>query len=487
MPKESFQISALILVVTCSLLLLSCSRSTTPNFGSLSAQVVLLGDNGIAIDDVSEYSSVFAGLFRYTDSDTTIVRILAEHPNIGANHYFDSAFDHREHLPLSTVQVGSDGLLRLKSITPGHYTLVIIKEGYGVEYLTFNVIGSNEYDLGIIELRPIIEVSGAYMDIIEFETSRQYLVVDDASFLASVVFHWGTKIYVNPAASLRFYGTVADRVEGTESHWLLTSSYGIWSFNHAPSGVSEYAGSNVFYTDAFELSNGKLTYTNNSVVVYSDEAVLSNFLIDRFGTGITFQNSSAAVFNSILNNGLSTGISAIGDDHSFELSKSIIANQLDGINVYVFGGYNINNSYFVDNTYAIRPDRCVGIVSHNCFDRNRYDVFQYQTRGPTEITYNNFYYSRAWSIFPRREAVINNNNFFSTDGYFIWIRSVGAPPYSYVDNDIDATNNYWLPADIDPYIQDANDNHEFPGENCPHYVLYQPRRANKIPSAGIIN
>lgn len=466
-------------------MLISCSSSTSTDPGSLSAYVILHGEDGAPIDDSNEYTSLFAGLFQATDSDTTLVRILLEHPNIGASHYSESAFDHREHSPLRIVQAGSDGKIVINTIAPGNYILVILKAGFGLEYVDVSIGHGDDQYLGTIEMHPVVVVSGTYENDLEFETGMQYYVVADANFLSSVVFESGASIFVEPAASLRFYGTIDNRDSITESHWCITSSHGVWEFNAPPSGVAEYAGSNVFYTETLELHNGKLTYTNNPVVVFSNNSVIDNMYIDKFGTGITIQNSSASLSNSILNNGLSSGISVIGDNHKFELSYTIVANQIDGINMHVFGGYNINNCYFVDNYYAIRPDRCSGDIANNCFDRNYFDIYQFQVNTPVSIVYNNFYYSRSRSLFPRRVAIINNNNFFATDGYFIWIRDVGAPPYSFVDNDIDARNNYWMPADVDLYIQDANDNHEYPGENCPHYVLYQPRRASRILSAGI--
>ena len=82
-------------------------------------------------------------------------------------------------------------------------------------------------------------------------------------------------------------------------------------------------------------------------------------------------------------------------------------------------------------------------------------------------------------------ATLIKNILYGTGGIFISIWDQALYNNTTVGQNIDATNNYWAVANIDAYILDAADNPHHPGEECPYYVIYNPKRSSPVPTAGI--
>lgn len=481
------KVAMLIMMIVCFLLIGCSSCSTKPKTGSISGKVILENDSGDAQLDPVDFSGVTVAVYELAKLDTTLVRINNEYPQIGVPISQETEFDHRDYNPAKTVSTDAEGKFLFSNISEGTYNLVFIKESWGLRYMCQMTVSSGaKNDLGEIILFPVTNLNAAQLQDITFRSWHHYLVNQDCSVIGNVVIEPQALISIAPACNLRFYGNVvASEINDFRQAWKVNSSQDIYSRVKAQIDPDDYFASLVFYGAQNSIRSGVLYHIGTAVSFMQVSGTISDMYINRFNTGISMQQCSLTVDNVIIANGTNTGIQVISDSSQSHFSDCVLYKQNDAMNIYSAQGFSVSNSYFVDNNYAIRPDRYPGVISHNAFERNNYDIYQFQVSQAVSVTYNNFFLTNTWSIFPRRNAVINNNNFFRTDGYFIWIREPGAPPYSYVDEDVDATNNYWGVSDIGLYIQDADDNGDWPNEPCPHYVNYLPKRNNRLTDAGI--
>lgn len=481
------QIIIMLNIVTICFLFVGCSScSTNPKTGSISGHVTLVNDTGDPQLDPVDFSGVTVAVYELAQLDTTLVRINNEYPQIGIPISQETEFDHRNYNPVTKVTTDAAGQFQISKISVGDYNLVFMKESWGVRYIFGVSVNSGaKVDIGEQPLYPTTYLAASVLQDITFRSQHHYLVNQDCSIMGNAVIEAQALISIAPTCNLRFYGNVtAAELTDFRLAWKVNSSIDIASISQAQIDADEYFASLVFYGSQNLIRNGIINHVGTAVSFVQVNGAISNMYINHFVTGMSLQQCSLSVDNVTIANGTNTGVQVISDNSQSNFSNCVLYRQNDAMNIYSALGFSISNSYFVENNYAIRPDRFSGTITHNAFERNNYDIFQFQVSTSTDISYNNFYHSNIWSIFPRRRAVIHNNNFFSTNGFFVWIRA-GAVPYSYVDNDIDATNNYWAPSDIDQYIQDANDNGDYPNEPCPHYVVYLPKRSTKLPTAGI--
>lgn len=478
----------MLFVITFCFLLLGCSScSTKPKTGSISGKVILENDSGDSQLDPVDYSGVSVAVYELAELDTTLVRINSEYPQIGVQVSQETEFDHRDYNPYKTITTDAEGNFLLSNISTGTYNLVLLKESWGLRYVYQVTVNSGaKNDVGEIILYPVTNLAAAQLPDITFRSRHHYLVNQDCIVIGNVVIEPQALISIAPAGNLRFYGNVAAaEIYDFRQAWKVNSSHDIFSLIKSQIDPDEYFASLVFYGTQNSIRSGILNHIGTAVSFMQVNGTINDMYINLFNTGISMQQCSIIVNNVTLANGTNTGIQVISDSSQSHFTDCVLYRQNDAMNIYSAQGFTVSNSYFVENNYAIRPDRYPGVISHNAFERNNYDIYQFQVSQAVSITYNNFFFTNTWSIFPRRNAVINNNNFYHTNGYFIWIREPGAPPYSYVNEDVDAKNNYWGVSDIGLYLQDADDNGDWPNEPCPHYVNYLPKRNNRLTDAGI--
>lgn len=469
------------------LFLASCDSSTQPKTATITGNVVLVNDSGNSAFDPVDNSGVTVALYRPAILDTTLVRINSEYPQIGMQVSQVTEFDHRDQTAIQTTVSGADGQFQLKKVTAGTYNVVLVKAGWGVRYVYELTVGdTGAASLGTIELYPVVDLSSGITGDIVFKSHHHYTVNQDSNILGNATLEPNSLISIARGCNLRFYGGISTfDSNDMRALWKIVANEGIFAAEANPVQAADYYAAVVFHDDSTELYNGIIKHAGISVALNGSNSHIKNVLIDRVNSGLTISQSSTVLENVTIANGLSSGVQIMNSIEPVQITNCVFYRHADAINIFTDGGYDISNSYFYGNGYGIRPDRCVGSINHNAFEGNDYDVYQFQVTSDTEISYNNFFHTNRWSIFPRKAAVIHYNNFFHTEGYFIWIRSVGATPYSYVLHDIDATNNYWAVGNVDLYIQDGNDNGDWPNEPCPHYVNYLPKRSVKVPTAGI--
>lgn len=480
--------SAVVITLITSMLVIltSCNSSTQPHNGSIKGDVVLVNDSGNSDRDPVDYSGVTVAVYELADLDTTLVRIQAEYPQIGIPASQVTEFDHRNQSPVKTLLTGADGHFSLEKLPAGHYNVVFIKEDWGIRYLYQIIVSEGEVnDLGIIDLYPVLALGSAVENDITFKSDHHYTIFQDTNVLGSATLEPRVTISIAKSCNLRFYGAITtfENSDPTEL-WKINSAEDIFTWEGSAVEPSDYYASVVFYNNSTDIKNGIFKHAGISIALFGSNSHLKNVLLDQVNSGLSINQSTTILENITIANGLSTGVQITNVSQPVQITNCVFYKLSDAINIYTDGGYNISNSYFARNEFAIRPDRCIGTITHNAFERNDYDIFQFQVTTETEIAYNNFFYSNIWSVFPRKTAAIHNNNFFRTDGYFVWIRATSVP-YSYVLHDINATNNYWAVNDIDQFIQDANDDADYPNQPCPHYVIYLPKLSAKVLTAGI--
>lgn len=482
------QIAVMLILVAICFFFGGCSScSTNPKTGSISGHVTLINDTGDAQLDPVDFSGVTVAVYELVQPDSTLVRLNDEYPQAGITMCQEAEFDHRMLNPIKITTSSATGDFQLTSISEGRYNLALISDLWGIRYVyQIEVKAGLDTDVGEIYMYPLTEFDTTVTSDVIYKSGHHYLIKNDVSFVGNVTFEPAALVSINPSCTVRFYGNVSAIANpDVKSKWRFNSSYNIFSTVKSPVDSTHYYTALSFYTPELDLNSGCFFHILNGIGIMSANSNLSDIYVNHSGSGIAFNQGNFSIENSTVANAYNCGVQIMAPPQAPLVNYCVFKGCGDALNIYAEPGYLISNSYFFGNNYGIRPDTSAGTISNNSFDMNNYDVFQFSVWNPVTITFNNFFHSKIWSVFPRRRAIINNNNFFRTDGYYIWIRAVGAPPYSFVLNDIDATNNYWAVSNIDQYIQDANDNGDYPNEPCPHYVIYMPKRSVKVPNAGV--
>ncbi|HOY84075.1 MAG TPA: right-handed parallel beta-helix repeat-containing protein [Candidatus Syntrophosphaera sp.] len=477
-----------LVMIFIALLALVCSCCCKPDSGTLTGRVVLTNDSGDPLLDPVDFAGVTIALYQPAQLDTTLIRINSEYPQVGVVTGQDTDFDHRGSDPLYLAGSEPDGTFVLEGIDPGIYNVVFLCEGWGVDYLCEVEISDRaEVDLGSMELYPVPICNPAYLDSFTFKARHCYFVQDTVNMLGNVVLEANSKILMLPGASIKFWGGVSTpQTGGISSACRFISGKNFYQTQAYDITPADHYSAVEFRSDNNVLRNVIFQHGSSSVVVSGLQNQISNVIIRNIGAGLIIQGGHSVVDHILVANGSANGIqfNTVTPDQ-IEITNSVITKVEVAASLYTAGTYTIENSYFHNNNFAVKPDNCTGVISHNAFELNAYDIYQYAVSIPTQINYNDFFHSTQWGILPRRAVVINYNNFFKTDRFYIWIRSPDSPPnYSLVQADVDATNNYWAVADVEQYLMDGH-NHDFPDQPCAYYVIYLPRRNSPVPNAGI--
>ena len=484
MIKPEFALFMFLILL--SMLLLSCN--TKLKTGSLSGAVSLINDTGDAIFDPVDFSGVTIALYHPAKLDTTLVRIINEYPQIGVHISQETQFDHRNFQPLITTISDQNGSFLIPDIDPGKYIVAVLKEQWGIKYI-FNVEvqEGDIFDLNQISLYPSTTYSAYIVDDTTFKSDHSYFVPTDATFIGSVSIEARAQIFVSSNCRVKFYGDVTTPVTTDMADaWKFITAKGIYSTTFTELGVDDYYTSIDFYGDQASIHSGIFRYSGSAISTICEQSDISRLIIQYCGAGLSISQGVATIADVIVTDCVNHGINVNSQSiDQTQISSSIITSMNNrGVTLSIPGTYIIDNCYFDSNYEAIKASNCSGTITHNVFNMNMVDIITYQVMIPTNISYNNFYNSGSIAIRPRRNAVVNNNNFFNTNGNFIWIRGP-YPTYSEVMGDIDATLNYWAVSNVDDYLADATDNIDYPNEPCPHYVIYTPRRMSRITNAGI--
>lgn len=476
-----------LLICFALLALLGCSSCSKPKTASLSGSVVLTNDSGDPLLDPVDFSGVTIALYAPAALDTTLVRLNTKHPQIGVIISQESEFDHRGAEPLKLTSSAADGSFLLEGVDAGTYNLAFISPEWGVRYVCGLQLAEGENrELASVVMFPVTSYGSYQEDDIVFQAEHNYLIEETAFFVGNITIEPGALIYATAGSSLKMYGDLSTPVEGSNTEaWKILPAKNAFTAVPADIGVEDYWFALEIRGADSELKGGIIRHVSNSVAVFTDYIEVSDMIFRYANTGLSIQQGNATISNVIATDCLNTGINIQSDQvGTTEVTRCIIMNNYAGVSVTLLGEFDVNNNYLYNITRGVWPVSCTGVITHNEFELVYDDIFQHA--GHADVFYNKFYHTRHWTIRPYHSLLVNYNDFYHTDAYFVVIRVNSYPPtYSYVFEDFDARNNYWAPANVEPYIWDAVDNPDYPGEECAHYVLYQPRRANPVPGAGI--
>lgn len=485
-PFKMVLLGAMLLIITMS----SCILK--PKTGILKGKVSLLNDSGDSIWDPVDFAGATVALYEPAVLDSTITRINREYPSIGVIISQATDFDHRYQEPVAETISAADGSFELKEIEPGTYNLAVFKEDWGIVYRYGIQIGKGEsVELMDLELYPALSFGSAMVEPTIFKRDHTYLLPQDIIFVGPVTFEQGSRILVAPGQIVKIYGEVTcPHGDDMDQAWKMMSADGIYSTEKRGINAVDTISSIQFFGDEIKLNNGIFFQVNNSVLITSSDCELSNLMLRRGGSALSAADCnlkvSRVLASSDVKNNVSWGIKATASfEVEMEVKNSVFKNLEHAINLSGWGAFFVNNNYFHGNKRGTHIHNMHGSITHNAFELNNIDVYQYILyEPPTQIEYNNFYYSKSRSIYPLRVAKINNNNFYRTDWVFISIVTVTLPNNSCVIADLDARNNYWAVPNVRDFLEDASNNTGDPETDCPYYIIINPRRNIPVPNAG---
>lgn len=486
--KQSIEFG-FILLVTYTIITFfvgGCGNPTETEKGAIRGQVFLVQDdenlnNNIGVDN----SGVTVAVYNVVSIDSSLVRINQAYPSIGVQISQESEFDHRLHDPIATDVTDADGAYIIDNLNTGEYNIVATKEGWSVRYVfSVHVNESSEVILPNILLHEAIYVSQFVADPIVFRTDRMYVFTEDSSIVGDAQIETGCHIIVNPGKTIRFYGTVNCPDDGW---WRVDTSYSIYSTDRIVIAPTNYYNALVFYGASCNVKNMLASHGLNAIIISSDFLSLYHCYFKNNGVSMEISHADSNVDNSIFSKGYDIALRAHTMVSPVSVSRSIFFEHSTGISYTSESLLSVDNCYFFHNGRAIDTQLSSGSIQHCEFEKSNYDIVV--TASNFNVSYNNFYMSNVYAIVPgsltlAEQTIVNNNNFYATTNMFISIRS-DRPPYSTVYQNLDATNNFWLPNNIDLYLLDAGDNFQYPDTPCPYSIIYLPKRMSRVPNAGI--
>ncbi len=478
----------ILLMLACIGLLflgVGCKSSTKPEpTGTLSGTVNLETDSKDARKSRTDNSGVTVAVYRLAIMDSTLVRLNSEHPNVGVIIDQETEFDHRNMVPVSSTTTNADGAFSITGLATGVYNVVFLKEGWSVLYLyNVSITAGSDHSLGTKTLSPALYLSGFVNSNYTFLSDRTYILTATTSFTSPVILQRGARMYIARGESIRFLSTVSiSENVGINAYWKMDTAHNLYTTSGAAVDSTNYFASVAMFYEGSTLSRGTIRRVSDGVSINAPGCIISHVDIMNFSSGLTLNNTGGQFTNLNVRKGTNMGIQALSLEGALTVNRSIVKGVATGIIPYSGGGFTIEDNYLLENDIAIYPQNCTGAIRYNNFWGNNQDVKQYIAT--CEITYNNFYYSKYISLFPRRVATINNNNFYKADYYFISIRG-GGTHNSIVGSDLYATDNYWAVSNVDNYILDALDNANYPGAECTFFVRYLPRKPSRVLTAGI--
>ncbi len=478
------------LLALISLVLMTASCCTQNNLGSLTGTVRLINDtNNTALDPV-DMSGVIVALYELAPGDSTLIRIYNEYPQIGFPVSQQTEFDHRGMSPVKLTQSDAAGAFSLEDVDPGTYNLVLLKEGWGIWYV-YNVMieQGQASDAGVTELYPATIVPLVSPAMV-FKSNHCYFIEGYTSFTGQVTIEPRSRIFCAPGARLTFIGPVATPASTDPSDaWGIMAGQGLYQTEGTGLDPGDHFVALEFNGDNLTINNGMIHHAASGLVFRDAGTVLENLMIRQCDDGISLYEGMLDIHNLTVSGGTGVAVSLVSNSTEQQtVSGCVINNFTDGVVASIKGTYNIVNCYFnLLATHAIRANLCGGIITHNAFNKNWYDILLHSvyTDFP-QITYNDFYHSTFMGIRPHRNAILHNNNFYRTGRYFISIWGYDSETHSIVLEDFDATNNYWGEENLSDYLLDANYSGDYPiGEPCIYHIIYNPRRPTPFPDAGI--
>jgi hypothetical protein len=455
-----------------------------------------VNDSGDSDFDPVDYSGITVALYEAVDLDTVIVRINREYPTIGLLIDQETEFDHRLHNPVAIAQTDGTGKFTLSKLKIGRYNLVYYKEGWGLRYV-FNVnVDKGENSVKADKSRPSeslvlypqYNLPSTVLDAFICKGNHTYAASEDVLFLGDLTIESGANILLDRGCKLSVGGSLYTEASG--SKWRITSLTGFMGSTYTePTAGDRFGRFALLGGHGSQIKNGVITNMQDGIMINGNNCQIDDMLLRNCGTAVYLLGNSLTYKNSIICNCDDRANYLVG---SATVQGNIIAGNHDTF-VLQENVFDFNNNYLIDNWVGIRPIYGDTHIHHNTFHRNKYGIST-MASDPI-IEYNNFYGSTRYCIQTQTNYVqayhdysnpiIHFNNFFAHEQIVLSLLPDAHPGYFFsynpgVQNDIDATNNYWKATNVPDVLFDSEDS-----DKVRYRVIYLPKRGSPVSGAGI--
>jgi Periplasmic copper-binding protein (NosD) len=450
------------------LILASCSPTATDD-ASLSGTVRL--------EDETVHNGVQVGLYGLVELDETISAANDTWPQIGMQIDQNTEFDHREHSPIEIIETAENGDFIFSDVDSGIYHLVIVKQGWGIKYITNIEVTKEDIGLPAIHLKLVIELEGDISESLVFASEYTYLLVDNVNFVpdVDVVIEGGTQIFFE-GNSLSIFGTLTVDSDAND-YFLITNASGMDNISSEVilPGRSGQLFIRSGVSNDINISYGKISYLENGIVNETNldsNIEIENLRIVHCGCGIKLNSwASVTVSNCVISDCIREDNGAINIEETDigVISDNILYQCKIGLRLRHKTGFNVINNYICFNEVGFKGIYFTGRISHNEFRENEVsDVSICGTYGsldePMEIEYNNFasrkgvasFYDPSYGSNCRVSNLKSNN--FTGSGIFIRISS----GYSEIDARFCYFDGIHEESEIDNRIYDDDEDVSYP-------------------------
>ena len=499
-----------LLIINCSLFIVmsSCSLTTQTKTGNLTGNVVLNNDTGNSALDPVDYAGVTVALYPLAVLNPVIKEVNTAHPNIGVQINQETEFDHRLQNPVKIATTNAGGSFTISKINKGKYNLVVMKEGWGVHYIyDINIKeGDNTIRKGnsvlrenVIQLYPVVVLDGFIYEPFIFRTDHNYLISNNVTINANVLFMPNSRIWINPTKKITFLAQVCtDSLnEGFSS---VSSSDGFYSSTQLQESQLERCDGLYFY-DNIDFANDRLqsiiaSFSLNGLTVRTSGINIRNLICKNNGIGLQLDQQSNIIIEKSLfshnDNPNYGGIALTGCNQTI-VKQSIFASNIVGLWQHTSSDADVNNCYFHQNQAKdiMNSYETISSIEHCKFEESAIAV-ETSGRSNTNVSYCDIqaktgivnWYQLGWTS---SQFSAHNNN-MDCSQYCVKTRTITYPEQGFIY--FNCENNYWgvnSSSAIEGKIWDRNDE----DTNDPYYISYMgivdyaPFFSAPIPTAGL--
>lgn len=475
-------IKVIILLLTVIILSCSSSDSSDPN-ATIKGQINL--------EAHGNHAGITVALYQLAQADTTLNRIRNEYSNIGVALVQKAIFDHRQQMPVKTVQTDNNGFFTLDGVIPGQYNLVLLKEGWSTTYFYQLQITSGDNNLfsenkGMTIMKAMVNVPAVINSPYVFQSGVQYNFNQNTVITASVNVESGAKLCIAPGKKVDVYDNFNVIAQNNE-YWYCTSSHQMNQINQ--SGVIDsmnyFERINFTSNGTIHIKNAVVSQSRSGLNVMSHSSIIEESIFRINDNAMAIHGGNTEVKKCIFSDSKERALYVIHNqnynqnnlnNHNNIFIRYNVANEIIQLDT------NLNNNYFVSGKTGISLYRnSTSTIEYNNFWKNEDSV---ELKGAfSEIKRNKFFNNDFSDICFNvgsqvSSGTVHYNNFYDTSHYLLRLTPLNGAQC--VDNNIDASNNYFKNSDINAQLYDKNDD-----DRILYEFLTTPRSAQPISNCGI--
>gem|GEM_PF-3327362 len=487
-----------------SLLLLSCTNTTSTQTGSLAGTVQLEGE--------TDHSGIVIGIFELAELDPDIVEANTKWPHIGVKINQHTEFDHRFGTLVKTGETDASGYFEINNIPTGVYNVVAIKDSFGFRYI-YNVQindGENELnslrtkDQGVknkekiksqnskkdeiilnpesskndfslssllfsldseseITLFPATHITSDITSPTTFLSHHHYIIEKDIIIDDELTIEPGAVVRLNEGVKMSIYGDLT--AVGQEDNFIwFTSNDSINSKlkikNLKLRAITDYNRVELDGTLNKQVSYCKFDHAGTGLFSRVNGFEISNCIFRDSQGGFKAENVDSCFCSNLLceeiDNEQEAGIYFSQVENGC-IEKNVVNNCVNGIKIKTYSNPDVKNNYIENCEFGFKVSYYSSpIIQNNEINESNIAVYNYYFSA-AEIIYNNIK-SNYGIIIDRVNSIISiGKNNFENELYSIQLKP------QEVGVDVDAEYNYFGTNNINAIedkIFDRNDVNE---------------------------